>query len=84
MQVDVENGLSAVRVGVHNETITALVNTFLFCEFPCGCDEMSHQWFVGSFQIIDRIDVNVRHDQDVRRRDRIDIAEGGHLFVAVS
>lgn len=83
MQVQVKDGLTAVDARVRDETVTVLIDPFLFCEFPGGREEMPDQLLVLRLERIDRFDVAVRHDQDVRRRDRVDVAEGGHLLVAV-
>ena len=84
MQMDVENSLCRINAGICNEAITALINSFLFGEFACCCDEMSHQLLILYFERIDRLDVPVRYDQYMSWRDRVDIAESGQLFVPIN
>jgi hypothetical protein len=84
MQMDVEHGLPAVLACVHNEAITALVDTFLIGQFSSGSDEVSHQWFVRRIKCVNRFDVIVRYDQDMRRRGGINVTESRDLIVTVN
>jgi hypothetical protein len=43
---------------------------------------MTDQRRVRFFQRVGRVDVAIRHNENMRRRGGMDIAEGGHLFVA--
>ena len=50
---------------------------------PGSGEDVSHQLFVVRFERTNRFDVPVRYDQDVGPCHGVDIAEGGHLFIAV-
>ena len=83
MQMEMEHGLSPVEARIRNETVAALFNAFRFCKFPCGGEEMADQLFILRFERVDRFDVLVRDDQDVRRCNGVNVAESGHLVIPV-
>ena len=78
-----KHGLPAIRAVIRDQPVACFIDLLFFCEPTRHGEEMTHQRFVRFFESGYRLDVTVRHDQDMRRRDRVDIAKGGRLFVAI-
>jgi hypothetical protein len=82
-QVDVQvwDGLSAVRASVRDHAIAALGDALLRGELTRHTEEMSHELLIFHFQRIDRFDMFVWYDQDMSRRNGINVAKGCCLIV---
>ena len=83
MQMHVKYGLSAMRTGIDDDAITALMNTFLRRDLTPDQKHVTDQRLILDLQFIDGFDVFVRDDQDMGRRDRMNIAERRHLFIPI-
>lgn len=79
----VENRLTPIVPGVGDETVAAFGHTLLRGELLRYQHEVAHQFGVGLFQVIDRSDVPVGHDQDMRGSDGMNVAEGCYTLIAV-
>ena len=84
VHVQVENNLPAVRTGVDDQTVAILVDVFSFCKLFGDREELSHEWLIFRVDVVDRCDVFVWHDQDVRGGDRVNIEKGGYSLVFVN
>lgn len=78
-----EDSLPAIDAGVDDQTVTAPGDALVMCDLPCNREEVPHQWLIVHFQRAHGFDMPVRHNQNVRWRDGMDIAEGGGMFVSV-
>jgi hypothetical protein len=83
MEVHVEDGLPAMDAGVIYDAVAAGINPLAFGQHPRHGEDMPDSHLVCRLKFVDRDDVLVRHDQDMRRRDRVQVAEGGHQLIAV-
>ena len=83
MEVHVKDGLPTVRAGVIDDAESALVDALPLGQDARHAEYVTYQSLVFSFKLVNRFDMPVRHDQNVSRRDGMQIAEGGHLRVAV-
>ena len=84
MQVHVKNGLTTVDACVGDDAITAVGDTFFDGDLTRHRQHMSRQRFILGLQTVNRFDVLVRHDQDMCWRNGVNVAESGHLFIAVN
>lgn len=78
-----EHGLPAICAVICDQSVARGIDALLFCKGPRNRDEMPHQRLIRFLERGNRLDVTVRHDQNVRRRDRVDVAESGGLLIAV-
>ncbi len=78
-----EYGLPAVGAGVRDEPIASLVDPFLLGEFARNREKMTCELLIFRFQRGDRVNVLVRHDQNVGWRDGMSIPKSRHLFIVV-
>jgi hypothetical protein len=83
MEVHMEDGLTAMDAGVVDDAVSALTDSLAFGEDPRHIEDVTNQRLVPNFKRVDRFDVPVRHDQDVDRCNGMQVAEGGHLLIAV-
>lgn len=83
VQMQVKHRLPAVRTRVRDQAIAAFGNVLPGRDLPGGEDHMAHQRLILRLHLVQRPDVSVRGDQDVRRRDGMDIAKGGHELVMI-
>jgi hypothetical protein len=81
MQVDVEDGLPSVRVGIDHKTVSAFGNALLRSKLFGYDEKPPNQWFIFTGEQVDRVNVPVWDDQNMSRRGRAQITEGCHLFV---
>jgi hypothetical protein len=84
VHVQVEDHLSAMPTCVHDQAISVRVDPFFFGKFPGDREEPSQHGFIFGQDFIDRFDVLVWHEQKVNGRDRVDVVEGGDVFVFVN
>src|ERR1051325_1379116 len=77
-----EDRLPGVGARVRDKTIPSLSDSFFLREFPRDGEEMPDQRLVFRFERVYRLDVLVRHDQNMRRSHRVQIAKGSRLFIA--
>lgn len=83
VQVQVIDSLAPVRAGVDDDAITVGVDFFLFGDLPGDLEEMPHQGLVFNAQIVERVEMFVRHDQNVRRGDGVNVAKSSRAIVAM-
>jgi hypothetical protein len=85
-QVDVEvgDGLAAVRAVVNHHAESALRETEAGGDLRGGEKEMAEDGLIPGFRLADAGDGFVGHNQDVKRRLRGNIAEGEAMLVAVN
>ena len=79
-----EYRLPAIWPRVRDQAVTVFGNPSRLRELARDGKEMSHQLFIFRLERVDRFDMPVRHDQDVGRRDGVNIAERSDLFVAIN
>lgn len=77
VHMQVVDHLAPVRARIDDQAVAVLVDAFFFGQFPGDCEEMSHELLIFWEKFVDRCDVFVRHDQDVRWSDRMNIQESG-------
>ena len=83
MQVDVENGLPGMGIGIDDEAVAVLCQTFLCCDLPGGVEEMTDGLLVVCTHGIDRVHVLARYDQNVGWCGGLNVAKGVGLFILV-
>jgi hypothetical protein len=83
VHVQVEDGLTAIQTGIDDETIAAVLNIFFFSDFSRGKEDATKNQRIFRFSLVDRFNVAIWHNQDMGRANRLDVAEGGHIFVAI-
>jgi len=76
--------LSTVRTRVYDQAVAALGNPCLISKLARDAEEMSNQLFVFRLEHIRRFDMFIRHNQDMSRRNGVNIAERSDLFVAMN
>ena len=81
--MDMVNRLAGVLTIVDDEAEAVLDQTFLIRHAPCGDQQMSHRGRVLGRQIVNRRDVLLRNDEDMRWRNRSDVAKGERVLVFV-
>lgn len=79
----VEHRLPAVNAGVVDDAVAAGIDSLALGQHPRYGKDVADQRLVLRLEFVDRLNVLVRHDQDVGRRDGVQVAEGGHLLIAV-
>ena len=72
---------SAIRV--EQRTVAGLRKPALLCDERGAADELADNLIVFGPDVIERRDVPLRHDQDVRRRLRVDVVERENAIVLV-
>jgi hypothetical protein len=75
--------LPAIWARIRDETIASLCNAFFLSEFARNHEEMPYKLFIFRFERADGLNVFVRYDQDVSRRDRMGISKGRDLVITI-
>lgn len=83
MQMDMENDLPARLVAVHHGAVAGLGETLASRNLAHGTIHTPHDHFFLRLEIVERGDMFPRHDQDVCRRLRIEVAESDYRVVFV-
>jgi len=83
VQVEVLDFLVAVGPGVHDEAVAVFGNALLGSQFPHDGEHFSGDGFVFQAESVVVFDVFVGNDEDVRWRYRVDVPEGGDVFILV-
>jgi len=81
MQMNMEDSLSRVGIGVDDETVAILGDAFLRGELFCGGEEMPDYLLILMGKHVERVNMFVGHDQNMSRRGRVQVTEGCYLFV---
>src|ERR1019366_5181420 len=76
VDVQVRHGFAAVRAVVDDEPVAAFFQAHLVRDFGGLEQNVSEQWLVGGRCFGDARNKFLRKNQNVRRRLRIDVAEG--------
>ena len=71
------------RACVQDEAVAGLGHAFLRSEFPGGQHHVTHQGSIRLLQFVQRVDVTIGHDENVRGGNRMGIAKGRHLLILV-
>jgi len=74
--------LPGISAGVDDQAVTFPGDALLFSDLPGSGEQAPDQRFISRRDLIHGGDMPVWHDQDVFRRGRVDVVEGGHLFIA--
>ena len=75
VNMNVINRLAPIRTRVGDQAIAAAGNTHLFGQLIGNGEQMTDGGFILSPEVVYRLDVLFGYDQQVDRRDRIDIME---------
>ena len=78
-----QDSLPAVRTCVRDKPVAVLCDAFLQGELTGHREKMTNQRFILGLEAVDRFDVFVRHDEDVRWCSGMDVSERGHLLIAI-
>ena len=78
-----EDRLPGMRAGVDDQPVTAFRDPFLLCELFRHQHHVSHQRLILRCQLVDRVDVPVGNDQDVRGGNGMSIAESRDQAIAL-
>ncbi len=81
--MNVKDRLAAVCICVHDEAVTAFGDAFLCGNVFRGCEHVADQRLIIHDQHVDRVDVLIWDDENMRWRGWVDVAKGGHLFIAM-
>ena len=84
MHMKMRNGLAAMHPGVDHEPEAVLGNALLLCQLFRQHDHMPHQRLITRLERIDRINVPVWNDENMRTGNGVDIAECGYLLITVN
>lgn len=84
VQMKMIDALPAIRSGVGDDAITGMVDSLFLCYSSRDREEMPNESFIFRFELVHGFDMPVWHDQDMRWRDRVNIVESRHLFVAIN
>lgn len=83
MAVEVENRLPCFAVGVDHQAIPPVSNILLVCQTLRGKENVPKQLPILLSCIVERGNRLFRHDENVHRRLRSNVAEGDNMFVFV-
>jgi hypothetical protein len=72
-----------VCVAVDDQAVTVSGDAFVACQITRHSDHMADQRCVFVGDVVGGGDGFIRHDQDMHRRARVDVAKGRDLRVAV-
>lgn len=75
--------LATIPITIDDQSITTLGDALLLCDFPGRQKHTSGGSLIVIRQIVHGGYLLVRHDQDMNRRKRVDIPEGGHQIILV-
>lgn len=81
MEMDVEDGLAGVAVGVEDHTKSAVGKPTLSHDGCSATNHLAQKIIVAVAEIVQRRDVRFRNHEDVKWRLRIDIFEGEEMAV---
>jgi hypothetical protein len=81
VHVQVEDPLTSVRAGIYYQSITGLVDAFLLRQLTGNGEQVSDDCFIFLLYLIYGGNVLLGYYQNVGRRYRMDVAEGGNVFV---
>ena len=84
VNVQVKNGLSAVRVGVDDRAITVFGKVFLTGDFRTSQQKMTERFLMPTFRRIKRRKMLARNNQKMCRRLRADVANGDANIVLIN
>ncbi len=84
MNVQMENGLAAVAVCVYDDPIAVARKSVRAGDTRGGQQQVTERFFVSAFGFIERIEMLLRHDQQMRRRLRAEIVESQANFIFVN
>lgn len=80
VEMQVGHGLAAVAADVRHHAI-AVAQPFRLCQAANHQEKMPDQRPIDVFDVVDRHDLLLRYDQDVRRRLRLNVAKRQTVFV---
>ncbi len=83
MNVQMKDGLPAVRHRIEDEPIAICIDALLNSNLSSRGEELRQESFILGFQILQRLDVLDRYDQNVDGRYGMNIAERDHLLIPV-
>ena len=83
MQVDVKHRLSGPFIGVEERPISDLGKAAFLRDERRPADELADDLIVFGSDVVERRNMTLRHDQNVCRRLRVDVAEREHAVVFV-
>src|ERR1043166_24935 len=82
MHVKMKHSLPAVGVSVYHNAITIVRKMLLTCDLGGGMKQMPKHFFMVPINVIERVNMIARNDQNMRRRLRTQIIErDAHLIV---
>jgi hypothetical protein len=84
VHVQMVNDLPSVWTGVDYQAVAILLDTFSFGKLFSDREKLPHERLIFVVDLVDRCDVLVRHDQDVRRGNRMDVEKSGYSLVFVN
>lgn len=81
MNVQMKDGLAAVRIGIYHHTIAVLRKALVTSDL-CRCkEEMSEQFAVTAGRLVHGINVPTRYDQQMNRRLRAKVLKSNTLII---
>jgi len=84
MKMHVENGLTCVAPGIHQETVSALFDAQFACNSSCSVKEFEQDLFVFCPKIIQRVrDMTARNNQYMLWCLWLDILKSQYIFILV-
>ena len=81
--MQMRDGLPAMCSGVDHQPVAMFGNTLLLCQCFRHLNHVPYQRLIAGFQRIDRVDVPVGNDENVRAGNRVDIAKCSHLLIMI-
>ncbi len=78
-----EDGLSAIGIGVNDQAVAAMGNSLGLGDFAGYDEQVTQGEFVFQAGVVDRFDVAVWYEKHVGWRNGVNIAKGGHLLILV-
>src|SRR5438045_3947741 len=83
MAVNMIDALPAVFIAIKNDTITGLIDLFIFSDLLRGGDHFAGDTGIGFWNVIQSRNRRFRCDNDMNRSLRIDISEGDDVSVFI-
>jgi hypothetical protein len=84
MQVNVENGLTGVAVGIEHGPVALVRIPVLFCDSGCGSVHRSDQCIVVGIEIVEGADVPAGNDQRMEWRLGIDVPNSYQFVILIN
>ena len=80
--MQMKNHLPGICACVDDQAVAAGGDALLFGDLLRDEEQVSQNGFIVRGDVVHGLDVFVWHNQDVRRRDGMEVAEGGRLLIA--